>query len=171
MSRVLFIGDLHFGHTKAVKFRDEFKTIEEHDEFICTLWESSVKKNDVVYVCGDVAFTTEGLERIAKLPGRKFLVRGNHDVFAANRYLVFFEDIGGLVKLKYGGQRYWVSHAPIHPNELRDGINVHGHVHKATIMRDYKPDPRYLNVSAENIGYEPRTLDWLSTNLHPRTET
>lgn len=165
MSNVYFIGDLHFGHEKVTKFRQEFKTVEEHDDYICSIWESKIKPKDIVYVCGDVAFTLEGLERISGLPGRKFVVRGNHDVFQTVRYLAMFEEVCGFVKYKHNHQRYWISHCPIHPDELRNGINIHGHVHENTVMmRDaIAPyiDDRYINVSAEVIGYEPRTIDEL----------
>lgn len=156
MSKLLFIGDLHLGHQKAIQFRKGFGTIEEHDDLICTNWNKKVEKNDLVYVLGDVSFTTAGLERIGALKGRKFLIRGNHDVFNANRYLLFFEDIAGLTYKKYKGTRYWLSHCPIHPDELRGGKNIHGHVHTNTI-----PDQRYFNVSAEMVDYTPQTIEEL----------
>jgi calcineurin-like phosphoesterase family protein len=169
MSNVYFIGDLHFGHEKVTKFRTEFTTVVEHDEYICSIWESKIGNKDIVYVCGDAAFTLDGLERIASLPGRKFLVRGNHDVFQTVRYLAIFDEVCGFVKYKHNKERYWISHCPIHPDELRDGKNIHGHVHTNTILDKLETalsgrevlDRRYFNVSAENIGYEPKTIDEL----------
>ena len=38
----------------------------------------------------------------------------------------------------------WLSHAPIHPDELRGKPSVHGHCHYANIQLDGKDDPRYL---------------------------
>jgi calcineurin-like phosphoesterase family protein len=162
MSNLYFIGDLHLGHTNAIKWRfypdsSKFESIKEHDDYICEKWAAKITKNDIVYVCGDVAFTTDGLERLKDLPGRKLLVRGNHDFFSAARYLVFFEDICGITYKRSNNQKYWITHAPIHPDELRGGFNIHGHVHYKSI-----PDPRYFNVSAENIGYEPRTIEELT---------
>lgn len=36
--KILFTGDLHFGHTNVLKFDPRpFKTIEEHDETLISL--------------------------------------------------------------------------------------------------------------------------------------
>ena len=51
-------------------------------------------------------------------------------------------------------KEFWLSHAPIHPEELRDRINIHGHVHYKNI-----DDARYFNVSCENIGFKPISLE------------
>jgi calcineurin-like phosphoesterase family protein len=54
MSRVLFIGDLHLGHTNmAIKrgFKDSF----DHDNHVISCWNEVVNKKDVVYILGDVA--------------------------------------------------------------------------------------------------------------------
>ena len=172
MSNVYFIGDLHFGHKNICRIRPDFKTVDEHDEALCAIWNSKVKKdNDIVFVCGDAAFTAEGVERYGSLRGRKFLVHGNHDVFSTNRYLVHFEQVVGITKYKSNGKKFWVTHAPIHPDELRGRPNIHGHVHFNTIRtKDGEIDARYYNVSAENIGYEPRTIEELA-RLPRKSET
>jgi calcineurin-like phosphoesterase family protein len=54
---------------------------------------------------------------IDELNGRKILIRGNHDNFKIGEYLKHFEDVQGICKYK----GFWVSHAPIHPAELRGG--------------------------------------------------
>jgi calcineurin-like phosphoesterase family protein len=174
MSLVYFIGDLHFGHKKVgtekypgKPFRTEFKSVEEHDEFLCAKWRDKIKQRDLVFVLGDCAFGAPHLERFAELPGRKILVRGNHDTLSAQRYLVFFEDIFGLHKIRqrpYG--TFWLSHCPIHPQELRGGRNIHGHVHSNTVCgiehhNEGYFDSNYMNASAEMIGYEPRTIEEL----------
>jgi calcineurin-like phosphoesterase family protein len=71
---------------------------------------------------------------------KKVLVLGNHDILTTQEYLSVFDEVQGLVK-KYG---MWISHAPVHPNELRGKYNVHGHVHYASIE-----DDRYFNVCPE----------------------
>ena len=141
------IGDLHFGHKNVARFRDEFDSEAHHRAHLVEQWQGLVKKRDVVWVLGDAAFTADGLESIRPLPGRKILVRGNHDKLSVHMYLSVFEEIHGIIQYK----KAWLSHAPIHPDELRGRVNIHGHVHKATI-----PDDRYINVSAEVINYTPR---------------
>ncbi len=44
----------------------------------------------------------------------------------------------------------WLSHCPIHPEELRGKFNISGHIHNHVIN-----DPRYANVCLENTNYQP----------------
>lgn len=145
MSHVYFIGDTHFGHKNITRFRKEFSSEVEHSNFICEQWCDVVTKRDIVYVMGDAAFTRQGLLRFYDLPGRKILVRGNHDELNALEYLGVFDDVCGLMQYK----KSWLSHAPIHESELRGRFNVHGHCHAGG------PAGLYFNVCAEHINYTP----------------
>lgn len=147
MSRVYCVGDLHFGHKNICAFRGNLvgkipvTTEEEHREAIILLWNQRITKRDTVLVLGDAVFTEDTIESISRLKGTKVLVRGNHDVLNASTYLTVFKDVAGMIRSKAA----WLTHAPIHPQELRGKINIHGHVHNATIN-----DRRYRNVSLEN---------------------
>ena len=145
-AKVYFIGDLHLGHKKILEFSGDYRggnTVDEHDEWVINQWNSVVTQRDVVYVLGDVAFTREGLLKCSRLNGHKKLILGNHDVFHVCAYQrVGFKVLPGLFKYK----DYWLSHAPIHPAELRGRKNIHGYVHHKSIE-----DERYLNVSVENL--------------------
>lgn len=142
MANVWFCSDLHFGHKNIDKFRKGFRSEQEHREYIKYHWEKAVTKRDTVFVLGDAAFTEESVVDFKGLKGRKFLIRGNHDLLKTSTYLEYFEEVYGLLKYK----EFWLSHAPIHPNELRNKINLHGHVHYATV-----PDNRYVNICVENL--------------------
>lgn len=161
MSRVLFIGDLHLGHKNIHKFRKEFSSQEEHEELILENLHKYVRPRDKVFYLGDAAFNNEVTRRLAGVPGRKVLVRGNHDNAQFHEYVQVFEDVQGIMRYKYA----WLSHCPIHPQELRGKINIHGHVHSATI-----PDVRYVNCSAENIGYIPIDYRAIIYYLHQRKQ-
>lgn len=164
MSQTYIIGDLHFGHANITeKFRTQFTSMEEHENYIIQQWNSVIKKGgDRVFVLGDAAFSWPGLHKFKLLQGKKFLVRGNHDELPTQAYLCYFEEVYGLVKYKNA----WLSHAPMHPDELRGLYNVHGHVHDATIFGHFPcgdfpfskhaPDRRYINTCPEIIGYAPR---------------
>ena len=161
---VYFIGDLHFGHKNIQKFRHFVESPEHNEDLISNYWKEKITKKDVVYLMGDVAFTEEGLRKVHSLPGRKILVRGNHDLLPTKYLVNVFEDIYGIVKYK----EFWLSHAPIHPDELRGKVNIHGHVHYQTI-----PDVRYFNTSVENLIInfaKPMVeLDELRKHLNERT--
>lgn len=152
MSFIYVASDLHFGHKNIAQFRQiaGISNEEEHREFLISRWNTTVTKRDTVFVLGDACFDEESLEHIARLKGAKVLVRGNHDVLSAATYLTVFKDVEGMVRTKAS----WLTHAPIHPDELRGKLNVHGHVHFNTIN-----DRRYRNVSMENlIGFRPHKL-------------
>lgn len=139
---VYFCSDLHFGHKNIQKFRQFVLSQNHNEQFICNAWKNKVTKRDNVYVLGDVAFTMEAIDLFKDLPGRKFLIRGNHDLCDTAAYLKVFTEVYGLLKYK----EFWLSHAPIHPDELRGRVNLHGHVHYASI-----PDSRYFNCCVENL--------------------
>ena len=155
---ILFIADTHFGHRSICKYRP-FKTAEEHDETLINNWNSVVrKKRNTVWVLGDFMFRDDSRDIkgiIDRLNGNINLITGNHD------YLPFcmhnkINIMHGLTK-KY---KMWLSHCPIHPNELRGLVNIHGHVHSETV-----DDKRYINVSANVIGYTPISLDAIRSQL------
>ena len=142
MSNIWFCSDLHFGHKNIGKFREDVESEEGNRRRICRDWDSVVTKRDEVYVLGDACFTMETINTFASLKGVKRLIRGNHDVLDTQVYLKHFEGVYGLLKYK----EFWLSHAPIHPDELRGKVNLHGHVHYATI-----DDKRYFNCCPENL--------------------
>jgi len=144
MTQVYFNSDLHLGHRRVLEFHDEFRTkclgvttIEQHDELIFDLWIDKVTKRDIIYILGDVGYD---LDRLKKLPGRKRLLLGNHDVSTAAEYLEVFDDIIGPVRYK----KHWLSHFPIHESELYGKSVIHGHTHSTG-----EADKRYVNLSVE----------------------
>lgn len=81
------IGDLHlsFGVDKPMdKFGDVWKY---HEQKIQWHWQNKIRQEDTVVLTGDHSWgrnlteSKEDLEFIARLPGRKILLRGNHDMF------------------------------------------------------------------------------------------
>ena len=81
-----FTADTHFGHSNIIKFenqpfRNQFKNIGEHDEFLINAWNSVVKYEDEIYILGDMFFGNikNATWVIHQLRGRKYFIRGNHD--------------------------------------------------------------------------------------------
>ena len=157
MANVLFCSDLHFGHVNIGKFREPLGVSSEVEnrERIKEDWRKKVTKRDIVYLLGDACFTQETLVDFATLPGIKVLVRGNHDNLDTQVYMQYFDGVYGLLKYK----EFWLSHAPIHPDELRGKVNLHGHVHFSSIRKPFNPvydtkqelDKRYFNCCPENL--------------------
>ena len=104
-----------------------FSTVVEHDHSIVTTLGAQCNKRTVLWVLGDVAMSQEHVLLLRDIPGRKILVRGNHDIYPTSVYLMAgFEQIYGIIKYKH----FWVTHCPIHPQELyKRDANIHGHIH------------------------------------------
>lgn len=126
MSAVYFLSDLHLGHKNICKFRPGFTSVEEHNALIKENYHKRVTKRDTVYFLGDVAFDAESLADVKTWAGaKKILIAGNHclDHFSMKDLVEAYDEVYSLKKYK----EFWLSHAPIHPDELRGKINIHGH--------------------------------------------
>lgn len=145
---VYFTSDLHLGHDRVASVRG-FDRVEDHDEMITSLWDV-VRDDDIVWVLGDLAMRADhALPVLAKLPGRKRLVLGNHDhAHPLNRnahkwhraYAEVFEFVAPFARLKVQGIEVLASHFPYDRDReavrfpefrLRDeGFPLlHGHTH------------------------------------------
>lgn len=159
MATVWFIGDIHAGHKNICKFRTQFTSEEEHYEFVKENYHKVVNKRDTVYMLGDMCFSHEALKEIKAWHGRKILICGNHDLERG----ITMQDLCNAYDAVYSLFKYkdfWLSHCPLHPNELRGKKNIHGHVHFQSI-----PDSRYFNASLENINYTPINVEEIRKRL------
>ncbi|MGM9520151.1 MAG: metallophosphoesterase [Phascolarctobacterium sp.] len=80
------IGDLHLSGEPPAKPMEIFgEHWLGHKEKIKNNWLATVADEDVVIICGDISWAmgvknaAEDLAWLAQLPGRKLLLRGNHD--------------------------------------------------------------------------------------------
>lgn len=171
MSKVFFISDLHLGHRNLLKFEPKlrpFKTVELLHSHLVKNWNSVVTKEDKVIVLGDVFLVgpkaSEGYDFrenqvrdvLSSLLGTKILVKGNHDVGPSKSSLLndYFKESLGVYEFKDAV----CTHIPVHPSclEYRYKFNIHGHLHSHRI-----PDPRYINVSCEQLDFTPKTYEEL----------
>ena len=160
MSIVRYISDLHLSHNNMA-LRRGFVNFEEHDRYIVKNWNNVVNKRDVVYILGDVTFEkSTPYILLNQLNGIKKIILGNHDQPQHVPELLKYVNNVSSSKLIKNGEygNILLSHIPIHPQEFeyRLNYNIHGHVHTNTY-----PDKRYINVSAEVINYQPKTLEEL----------
>lgn len=156
---IRFCSDPHFSHLNMAKKRG-FSDVYSHDENIIAQWNLVVNKKDTTWILGDITMEKRDYEILNRLNGYKRVILGNHDMGNnIETMLKYINSIHGIVKLRskeYGN--IWLTHCPVHPQELeyRVNYNIHGHVHENTLK-----DKRYINVSMENINYIPKTLDEL----------
>ena len=159
---VYFTSDLHLGHRAIPKYREPFKDMKSHDDYIIDKI-LELGKRDILFILGDFLFDGEHydeyIQRLSKKKCRIKLVMGNHDSMK-----LYKEDIFEIQLPLFSYKNTWLSHAPIHPQELRGRYgNIHGHLHLEKVQEHYidsfmcniyRPDPRYFNVNLDVNDYK-----------------
>lgn len=157
MSIVWHVGDTHLDHRLITKYR-KVSSAEENNELMVDMIVTKTKKRDVLWLHGDIFFSDKSVYEYAPVismnVGQVNYILGNHDLQKLpieKRKLAFqfLLDLGWNIHgiVKHNGM--WLSHAPIHPDELRGKLCCHGHCHLETI-----PDDRYINVSVDNTNFQ-----------------
>lgn len=163
-ARTLFTADTHWHHRATLGPRlglnRPFATIEEHDEALVANWNAAVRPHDTVWHLGDFCHRCpEDLARalFARLDGRKFLIRGNHDKIAARLPWDGVFDVAHVpVPLPDGTvQGIWCSHYAhrVWPGQHRGDIHLYGHSHGSLPGTATSTD-----VGVDCFGYRPVTL-------------
>ena len=165
MPSVFLVSDTHFGHAGVCRFTCDdgvtkirpWTDPDEMDEEMVKRWNETVKPNDKVYHLGDVVINRRCLRILNRLNGDKVLIKGNHDIFKLGDYTPYFRDIRGYHVMN----NMILSHIPVHPESFgRFRANIHGHLHQRRVLRPapyggQEVDPRYFNVSVEQIDFRP----------------
>lgn len=163
MRDIFVISDTHFNHENILKFLDSegktfrnFSCVEEMNETIVQRWNTVVKDEDIVYHLGDVYLgrSANTNELLSRLKGRKRLILGNHDNGKDRLLLAHFQKI--VVWRMWPEFGLLLTHVPVHPMNLRDFRNVHGHIHQ-----NPSPGPEYFNACVEWIDYTPISIEEL----------
>ena len=152
---------IHFGHKNIVNFCD--RPIN-HEDIIMKNWYNVVDWDDTILHLGDVAFGNKEAiqwwsDTIKRLPGKKYLIKGNHDHSRSIKiYKDIFEVINPFVQ-DFSDVKFYFSHYPDHPIKDEWDINVHGHIHNNPLQGDFSPmvdiNKIYENVSIEVTNYSP----------------
>ena len=84
--KVFAIGDLHLSGNPPTKPMDIFGPHwDNHWPRIKEHWANTVTDDDIVFLVGDISWALRlneaacDLEEIASMPGKKYMIRGNHD--------------------------------------------------------------------------------------------
>ena len=84
--KIYAIGDLHLSGKPPSKPMEIFgKHWADHAAKVATNWHQLIRSDDTVIICGDTSWAMDlqdaltDLNWIAALPGRKIILRGNHD--------------------------------------------------------------------------------------------
>ncbi|TXN71857.1 metallophosphoesterase [Methylobacterium sp. WL6] len=164
--RTLFTADTHFGHQAVLGTRlglmRPFQDIEAHDEALIAAWNAAVRPGDTVWHLGDFCHRcTEDRARaiLARLRGRKFLVRGNHDKIGQR--LPWDGPVADVARVHVHDpetgkdQGIWLSHYAhrVWPRMHRGDIHLYGHSHGSLPGTSASAD-----VGVDAFPYRPVTL-------------
>ena len=124
MSKVFFIADTHFGDSVTFQTSGEYKffpNVKAKDETIIRNWNETVTAEDTVFILGDFG----DMNYWSRLPGKKFLIKGNHDrgEYCNSLYPIVYENF------------FILSHEPMWVDEDGPYANIFGHVHNNPIYK------------------------------------
>lgn len=167
MSRVFMASDPHLGHRNIAKYRPQVASVEDNSKQFRENVLDIMGKRDILWLMGDIVFDPAHayvLRDISKHILQINVVLGNHCTEnTVRRELIkqlwlegVFAQVHGLVSYK----GVWLSHAPIHPEELRGKFNIHGHTHSYHI-----DDPRYYNVCVDQTNMQPVLFEDIKKKL------
>jgi calcineurin-like phosphoesterase family protein len=142
---------------------------EDNDATLTANIVEVLTKRDTLIICGDVVFTQEAydnyFQQIIDTGAHIIIVLGNHDGEKPERKAILRQMAAAGVELQgmLKKQGFWITHAPMHPYELRGKKNIHGHMHDQLIRgEDGQLDTRYLNVCVEHTEFKPVKLQFIS---------
>ena len=152
-------SDLHLHHRNIIQHCSRpFGSVEEMNNELLCAWRDTVSAEDTIICGGDVALAgtlrggRDGSMRL--MPGRKLLVRGNHDFDRRGKPAETGIDNASMTLLIEGDPPLLVTHIPMTwvPSET---VNVYGHTHNNEPPRE----GRYVNICVEQTAYRPLPLE------------
>lgn len=149
LHNIWIITDTHFRHERMHTLCHRPK---DYNEQIIKSWRENVQPDDLVIHLGDVAWPQGWEEGIIKeLPGRKILVRGNHDATSLPTLMTRGFDVAvDSMSMTLNGLDILFTHAPA-INHQHD-INVHGHLHQKDL--EVESTGVHWCCSLERQGYK-----------------
>lgn len=175
-----FIADTHFGHKNIVKYTGR---PSNYIGLIMAGWRKKVKADDTVYHLGDLSFYNKEITTkiLNFLPGKKYLLRGNHDNYHGKQWYV---DVGinkiissTFIYLEGVNCVVVLSHAPLSIDKQKEMsaifqnkilINIHGHIHEKNSDELYERlnNVVFFNISVEHTNMCPLTLEEIFNQLY-----
>lgn len=124
--KIYLISDTHFNHANIATYCDRPETFTET---IIKNWAQVVRPEDCVIHLGDVYIGKHaGWDAIyPRLPGRKILVRGNHDKHHGLAWWMEHGFDAAVDTMTF--QHCYLTHKPAEFLPTRCDINIHGHLH------------------------------------------
>jgi calcineurin-like phosphoesterase family protein len=164
--KIFVTADLHLGHDNIRRHcKRPFDSVLEMDEALIANWNSVVSRNDLVYVVGDFAWKNPN-KYLARLQGKKILIRGNHDR-GSEEHLRNFAEAHDLLIRKIDGRKVVFCHYCMTswPGSGRGAWHLYGHSHG--VIRESANGPR-CDVGVDVWNYAPAPWDAIQLKLGER---
>lgn len=144
LPRKLYISDLHFYHSNLNHQMDRrgFEDEVQMNAYMIRQWQEHVHEKDEVYVLGDFCMGRGEAtnEILRQLPGKKYLVIGNHDHYLEDKAFdsSLFQWIKPYAEVRDRHRRVILSHYPVfcyngqyrvNPDGTPKTYMLYGHVH------------------------------------------
>jgi len=167
MVKYWVIADMHLGHTKLVE--EKFRPANFSDKILINL-KRMVLPGHILIDLGDVCFEDKALwhSKLMELPGKKWLVLGNHDSNSVSWYLEHgYDAVMHNFTLCMFGKKILFSHKP--KDITGYDLNLHGHFHSFGMdrVKETEPElfklltPKHRLMSLEESHYQPVSLEYL----------
>lgn len=174
---VFFTSDLHLGHGNVIRHCNRpFADLEEMDKVLIDNWNRRMKKNDTVYIIGDIVWDQKKVASyLEQLSGKKVLIAGNHDTTWTKKAEIqpYFETIVPYFEVHLNAHPITMCHYPMlewrssrESSHRKIGYHIHGHIHNR-VSDSYLPLFRQfnaLNAGVDINGFVPVTFDELLKN-------
>ena len=121
---VYLIADTHFNHANIATYCDRPK---DFTQILWRNWTRIVKAEDTLIHLGDVGIGNWRLFGVEQLPGRKILIRGNHDRQHSNSWWMAHGFSFACDGLRF--RNCWLTHEPDTSRASGCELNIHGHLH------------------------------------------
>ena len=152
--KIFVTSDTHLFHSNIIEYEGR---PDNYNELIIENWNRHVTDDDLVIHLGDFALTDSITMKktIMSLPGRKVIVRGNHDKsipwFMSNGFAFACNSFSW----RYSNHHILFTHMPKEHMSGDYSLNVHGHLHS----KSEEVLPLRYCVSIERLNYRLIELD------------
>lgn len=149
-----YTADLHFNHENIITLCDRpFRSAAEMDAHYVSALRSTVMGDDDLWILGDFCMGKQSRDEpylrglFEQIPGRKHLIRGNHDKPWIERF--GWASRHDLKEISDGAHRIVMCHYPLRSwNRMHRGsLHYFGHVHCERLNMS-----RAWNVGVDAIG-------------------
>jgi calcineurin-like phosphoesterase family protein len=165
-------ADPHFFHESIIRMCGRpFSSVAEMNETLATSWRAVVRPNDDVIVVGDFAHRADPValrKLFDSLPGRKNLIKGNHD--DKHTLALPWENVRDIAALSIDSTHVVLCHYPMlsWPGSRKGALQLFGHHHGKL-----RGNQQSCDIGVDVMGWAPVRLATIKTflaTLPPRVD-